>query len=89
MLAVVHLSHLQNEFHIQRLLERSESTSGPALLKVSADIVSVVLQLGKLREKVMLLRHEFPYVVSCPYVPLLSSLTARRSSTMACPAQPL
>jgi len=90
MLAVVHLSHLQNEFHIQRLLERSESASGPALLKVSADIVSVVLQLGKLREKVMLLRHEFPYVVINYGLPSAATLAAglQRSAKHPTPVLP-
>jgi len=64
MLTVVHLSHLQNEFQIQRLLEKSGPNSASALLSVSADIVSTVVQLGKSRDKAVLLQQEFPYVVS-------------------------
>jgi hypothetical protein len=64
MLTIVHLSHLENEFQIQRLLERYEPSSAPALLSVSAEIVAVVVQLGKSRDKAVLLRHDFPYVVS-------------------------
>ena len=64
MLTIVHLSHLQNEFQIQRLLEKSELSSASALLSVSAEIVAVVVQLGKWRDKAVLLRHDFPYVVS-------------------------
>lgn len=64
MLTIVHLSHLQNEFQIQRLLEKSGPTSTSVLLSVSADIVSTVVQLGKSRDKAVLLRQEFPYVVS-------------------------
>lgn len=64
MLTIVHLSHLQNEFEIQRLLDRSEPSSAPALLSVSAEIVAVVVQLRKSRDKSVLLRHDFPYVVS-------------------------
>ena len=64
MLTIVYLSHLQNQFQIHRLLEKSGPDSASALLSVSADIVSTVVQLGKSRDKAMLLRQEFPYVVS-------------------------
>jgi hypothetical protein len=64
MLTIVHLSHLQNEFQIQRLLESNEPSSAPALLSVSAEIVAVVVQLGKSCNKAVLLRNDFPYVVS-------------------------
>jgi hypothetical protein len=63
MLTIVYLSHLQNEFQIHRLLERSSRSPAPALLTVSAEIVAVVVQLGKSRDKAVLLRHDFPYIV--------------------------
>jgi hypothetical protein len=77
MLTIVHLSHLQNEFQIQRLLEKSEPTSASVLLSVSANIVSTVVQLGKSRDKAVLLRQEFPYVVSS-YLVLLEMLDSDR-----------
>lgn len=64
MLTIVYLSHLQNEFQIHRLLERSTRSPAPALLTVSAEIVAVVVQLGKSRDKTVLLRHDFPNIVS-------------------------
>lgn len=70
MLTIVYLSHLQNEFQIHRLLERSSRSPAPALLTVSAEIVAVVVQLGKSRDKAVLLRHDFPYIVSDSHVSL-------------------
>lgn len=71
MLTIVYLSHLQNEFQIHRLLGRNTQISGPALLEVSAEIVAVVVQLGKSRDKAMLPRHEFSNIVSDSHVGFL------------------
>lgn len=65
MLIISYLEYLYNDFLIQRLLAGKHNPRGnPALLSVSADILSTVLKLGTQREQVVDLRPDFTWTVS-------------------------
>lgn len=64
MLTGEHLSYLQIDFQIHRLLEKSDPESPPMLLKVSAEILATLLKLGSFRDRAVFLRHDFSYLVS-------------------------
>ncbi len=74
MLTVVHLSYLQSDFKIHRLLEKSDPNSSLTLLKLSADTIATVLQLGSSRDRAVFLPHDFSYIVSQPYSVLHSHI---------------
>lgn len=64
MLIISYLAYLYNDFLIQRLLVDKNSTRGnPALLSVSAEILSTVLTLGTKREQMVDLRPDFTWTV--------------------------
>lgn len=65
MLIISYLAYLYNDFLIQRLLAGKHHPRGnPALLSVSADILSTVLTLGTQREQMVDLRPDFTWTVS-------------------------
>ncbi|OQE44564.1 hypothetical protein PENCOP_c002G02758 [Penicillium coprophilum] len=73
----------------QRLLERNEPSSAPALLSVSAETVAVVVQLGKSRDKAILLQNEFIYVVVNYGLPSAATLAAALQTSTRNRTQPL
>lgn len=64
MLACVHLNHLQNDFYIHQLLEKSHREATSAVVDVAAEILAVTLQIGMNQNQAWSLRHDFPYIVS-------------------------
>lgn len=65
MLTVVHLSYLQIDFETHRLLEKCDSRYRELSMTIALDMVSVLLHLGTCLNRAILLRHDFPYMVSC------------------------
>jgi hypothetical protein len=51
MLCITHLTHWYNEFMIQKLLDYSPLTLNAALLRVSIDLLSNTLTLGRIRDR--------------------------------------
>lgn len=65
MLIISYLAYPYNDFLIQRLLAGKHNPRGnPALLSVSAGILSTVLTLGTQREQMVDLRPDFTWTVS-------------------------
>lgn len=65
MLTASYLSHCQLDFQIFRLLEKSDPDALASLLRVSEQIVSIVLRVGNLRTRASFLAHDFKFLVSC------------------------
>lgn len=63
MLTVVRLGHLQTEFQIFRLLERSCPSWTASVLKVAAEIITLIIELGNRRINTKVLHHDFSYIV--------------------------
>jgi hypothetical protein len=67
LLIVSYLAYLYNDFLIQRLLAGKKNPRGsPALLSVSAEILSSVLTIGAQREQMVDIRPDFTWTVSFP-----------------------
>ena len=61
---ICYLAYLCNDFLIQRLLAGKNNPRGnPALLSVSADILTTVLTLGNQREQMVDIRPDFTWTV--------------------------
>ncbi|KAL1307017.1 hypothetical protein AAFC00_005644 [Neodothiora populina] len=63
MLTIVHLSYLQVDFQIYRMLGKSEREPLPQLLEFSAEILATLLQLGRSRDKAVFLHQDFSYLM--------------------------
>lgn len=64
MLTVMHLNYLQNYFQVQRLLAKTDPEASNIVLRISAETVATVLQIGNCLNRAIFMRHDFPYVVS-------------------------
>ena len=64
MLTVLHLNYLQNYFQVQRLLAKTDPEASNIVLRISAETVATVLQVGNCLNRAIFMRHDFPYVVS-------------------------
>jgi hypothetical protein len=64
MLAVIRLSFLKCDFQIFQALERDDLASKQHLLGVSAEIVSLIEELGSYRRRAIYLHRRFSYIVS-------------------------
>jgi hypothetical protein len=62
-LTMIHLSYLQIDFQICRMLEKSELESGAILLQTSVEILETLLQLGRFRDKARYLIQDFSDLV--------------------------
>lgn len=63
MLTAVYLNHLQSDFQIHRILERSDPEARPALLEVSSEMLAAVLQVGANTHRDWFLSHDLSYIV--------------------------
>lgn len=64
MMVISYLAYLYNDVLIQRLIAGKDNPRGnPALLSVSAEILSTVLTLGTQREQMVDLRPDFTWTV--------------------------
>ena len=63
MLTVVRLGYLQTDFQIFRLLERSDPSWTPSVLKAAAETIALIIELGNRRRNAKLLLHDFSYIV--------------------------
>jgi hypothetical protein len=64
MLTVILLSFLQCDFQIFHTLEQNDPSAKQQLLKVSADMISLIEELGSFRRKAIYLHRRFSYIVS-------------------------
>lgn len=64
MLTVVYLSYLQIEFEIHRLLEKCDASAWEGSMTAALEVVSVLLHLGTCLNRAILLRYDFPYMVT-------------------------
>jgi hypothetical protein len=62
-LTMIHLSYLQIDFQIHRMLEKSEPESRAILLQISMDILETLLQPGRFRDKARYLIQDFSDLV--------------------------
>jgi hypothetical protein len=62
-LTMIHLSYLQIDFQICRMLEKSELESRAILLQTSVEILETLLQLGRFRDKARYLIQDFSDLV--------------------------
>ncbi|EME48148.1 hypothetical protein DOTSEDRAFT_147401 [Dothistroma septosporum NZE10] len=81
MLTVMRLNYLQSCFQIQRLLQDTEPSAWSELLRVSAETVATVLQIGNSLNKAIFLRHDFPYIVVAYGLPSAVMLAYALQST--------
>ncbi|KAE9367110.1 hypothetical protein N431DRAFT_83075 [Stipitochalara longipes BDJ] len=75
MLTVVHLSYLQIDFEIHRLLEKCDPRYWEMSMGVALEVVSVILHLGTRLNKAIFLRYDFPYIVLGYGLPCVAVLT--------------
>ncbi|EXJ86772.1 hypothetical protein A1O3_03726 [Capronia epimyces CBS 606.96] len=77
MLTVMHLSYLQVNFEIHRLLERCDPRYWEMSMADALEVVSVILHLGTRLDRATFLRYDFPYIVlgyGLPCVAVLANI---------------
>ncbi|WPH02943.1 Hypothetical protein R9X50_00581300 [Acrodontium crateriforme] len=76
MLTLVYFNYLTMEFQIQRMLESGDDVAKSSLLKVSVEIIATILQLGAVRDRVVVLRHDYEFVLLTYAMPSAAVLTS-------------
>jgi hypothetical protein len=90
MMIISYLAYLYNDFLIQRLIAGKNNPRGnPALLAVSAGILSTVLTLGTQREQMVDIQPDFTWTVCVTPIPplIFQDLIESRSSYTGFPVQ--
>lgn len=64
MLTAMHLGHLQTDFQIFRLLEQSDLSWTTSVLRVAAEIVALIVELGIRRRDAKIVLVDFSFMVS-------------------------
>ena len=57
------LGHLQTDFQIFSLLERSDPSWTTSVLRVAAEIIALIVELGNRRRNAKVLLHDFSWIV--------------------------
>jgi hypothetical protein len=66
MLTIVHLAYLYNEFIVQALLEKEDGGINTKLLKVSMELMSTALKMGRPRDRNVVVHRDFTRAVGFP-----------------------
>lgn len=90
-LVIVYLTHLYNEFLIQKLLDKQPLTRNHPLLNVSMELLSTVLTLGQPRDRSFDSHRDFSYTILLYGIPsasvLVSALQEQARTGQAFPPQ--